>query len=80
MKGQIKVEYDNYLTFSLQCDCEYMSFNEFGWRGINDRLGTPEHPKLVWSGYNPFMRAGIHHAKKYIDAEVKKLLRKQKRR
>jgi len=71
MKGNITVDYDGYLTFSLECLVPYASFNEYGWRGIPDVPDPPEYVKYL-GGYRPFMRIGILKAEKYINRELGK--------
>jgi hypothetical protein len=71
MKAAIQVEYDGYLTYSLECNVPYASFNEYGWRGIPKVPLPPSYEKYM-GGYRPFMRIGILKAEKYINRELGK--------
>ena len=75
MQGQIYIEVADEIA-SLHCDCEYASYNEYGWYGIPP---VPEPPKVAHykGGYRPFMRNGAIEGKKYFEREVRKWLKKR---
>lgn len=61
------------LVWVLGCDAPYAVFHEFGSYNID--TGTPENPKLVKSGYSPFLRPAIWKSLKmlqrYMDTIIK---------
>jgi hypothetical protein len=73
MKAAIAVTYDGYLTYTLECNVPYASFNEFGWRGIPP-VPKPPHTRLYVGGYRPFMRIGLLKAEEYLNRELENTL------
>jgi len=73
MKGQLKLEGGGDF-YSLQCLCDYASYNEFGWRGIPS---VPDPPKTMHykGGYRPFLRPGVMKGEAYFVREVEKRIR-----
>jgi hypothetical protein len=64
-------------TFSLENECSYAWYNEFGWSAIPPVPNPPKYVKYK-GGYRPFMRIGALKAEKYIEKEVMKRIEKSR--
>ncbi len=74
LKKELTTDAKGNVTISLSNEARYAGYNEFGWCGIPP---VPEPPEFVFykGGYRPFMRIGIIDGLKYIEREIKKVIR-----
>ncbi|RLG44654.1 MAG: hypothetical protein DRN81_04000 [Thermoproteota archaeon] len=74
MRGHLFIEGEGE-NWSLICNCEYASFNEYGWSGI-PTVPNPPGKVLYKGGYRPFMRIGILYGERYFYRQIAKQIKK----